>query len=103
MKKVLYFTFSFIDKPFPSRELTFRKEVTEIIPIGTKYLPFGNELRAGAIVPGYVVDESLNEFVMLAVFQMPFEKYSSEEGEYIRKNMKEHGWLIFRDNIDKLD
>ncbi|OGI61351.1 hypothetical protein A2645_00770 [Candidatus Nomurabacteria bacterium RIFCSPHIGHO2_01_FULL_39_9] len=103
MKKILLFQFSFIDSPFPARKLIFKKEVTEIIPIGTEYLPFGNKLRSGIITSPHTINEETNEFIMVAVSEMPFKKYNHEEGDYIRKNMKKYSWSIFLDDIDRLD
>ena len=101
--KILLFEFSLTDNPFPARKLIFRKEVEEIIPIGTEYLPFGNKLRSGIVTGPYTINEEKNEFIMVAVCEIPFEKYGPEEDEYIRKHMVEYGWSIFLDAVERRD
>jgi hypothetical protein len=99
MKKILMFNFSFVADALPSPQLIFKKEITEIVPIGTKYLPFGNELRSGVVTAPYVADEEKNEFIITILSEIPKNKVSREEIDYIRENMEKKDWVMVNDEI----
>ena len=108
MKRILSFKFSFLPAGFvkgeknseSATELIFMKYSSLQLPLGSIYLPGGNELRSGSVT-GFAFDEGTGDFATLIESE---EDLPYEDQSYVKELMSKNGWTeLEEDTSDSLD